>query len=62
MIKSNRVIRINLNYFSNVNLPMSFFYATLIILSTIAWSQPENELTIIISDEDKFVFHLKKFM
>ena len=60
MIKSNRVIRINLNYFSNVNLPMSFFYVTLIILSTIAWSQPENELTIIISDEDKFVFHPEK--
>ena len=57
MIKANRVIRINLNYFSNVNLPMSFFYVTLIFLSTIVWSMPENELTIIISDEDKFVFH-----
>ncbi len=57
MIKANTLIRINFNYFSNVNLRMSFFYAALLFLSTIAWSQPENELTIIISDDDKFVFH-----
>ena len=60
MIKANRLIRINFNYFSNVNLRMAFFCATIIFLSTTVLAQPENELTVIISDDDKFVFHPEK--
>jgi len=39
---------------------MSFFCRILIFLCTTALSQPENELTIVIADNDKFVFHPEK--